>query len=249
MLVERVQRAAEREHHVVRHVDDVRDRPHPGRREPRLHPGRRRADRDVAEGATEVARAALEVLDTDVHGLLGGARGVDPRHRSELGARQRRDLARDPVDRLQVGAVEPGLDLEHVLPQREQVVERRSRGPLRGQDEDPGVVGAELELPLGEDHPLGELAAELRRLEPHAVGKHRAGQCDRDRVAGAEVPGAADDLARLALPHVHPAELEAIGVRVLVGSDDEPDAEEPEVAVGVLNPATDDAIDLAAGDG
>ena len=37
----------EREHHVVRHVDDVRDRPHAGRGQPRLQPHRRRANHSV----------------------------------------------------------------------------------------------------------------------------------------------------------------------------------------------------------
>ena len=41
--VERVQRAAERVHDVVRHVDDVRDRTHARRDEPGLQPVRRRA--------------------------------------------------------------------------------------------------------------------------------------------------------------------------------------------------------------
>ena len=38
-------------------------------------------------------------------------------------------------------------------------------GPTAGEDDDPGVVGAELELALGEDHPVGDLAAQLRLLE------------------------------------------------------------------------------------
>ncbi len=70
--VERVQRAAEREHHVVRHVDDVRDRAHPGGAQPRLQPDRRRADPHVAEAPADVARAALEVVDANRDRLLAG---------------------------------------------------------------------------------------------------------------------------------------------------------------------------------
>ena len=40
VVVEGVERAAEREHHVVRHVDDVRDRPHAGGEQARLQPRR-----------------------------------------------------------------------------------------------------------------------------------------------------------------------------------------------------------------
>ena len=57
----------------------------------------------------------------------------------------------------------------------------------------------------------------LERVMRAAVEQHRAGQRHRDRVAGAEVPGAAHDLARLALPHVDARELQAVGVRVLAG--------------------------------
>ena len=64
-------------------------------------------------------------------------------------------------------------------------------------------------------------------------GQHRARQRDRDGRARAEVPGAADDLARLALPHVHRAELEPVGVRVLARLEHAADAEEAEVAVDV----------------
>ncbi len=56
--VEGVERTAEREHDVVRHVDDVGDRAHPGGGDARAQPERRRPDRDVAEEAREVPRAA-----------------------------------------------------------------------------------------------------------------------------------------------------------------------------------------------
>ena len=42
--VEGVQRLAVFEHDVVRDIDDRVDRPHPGREQPPLHPGRRRSD-------------------------------------------------------------------------------------------------------------------------------------------------------------------------------------------------------------
>ena len=68
--VERMQRVAEAEHDVVRHVDDVRDRAHACVADARLQPQRRRADRDVAEQAPDVARAAVRVVDADVDGLV-----------------------------------------------------------------------------------------------------------------------------------------------------------------------------------
>ena len=55
----------------------------------------------------------------------------------------------------------------------------------------------------------------LPPLELEAARQRRAGERDGHGRAGAEVPGAADDLARLALADVDPAELEPVGVRVL----------------------------------
>jgi hypothetical protein len=106
------------------------------------------------------------------------------------------------------------------------------------------VVGAELELALGQDHPVGDGAAELGALEPPAVGQHGAGQGDGDRRAGTEVPGAAHDLTRLLLAHVDAAELQAVGVRMLAGFEHAPDAVEAEVPVLVRDAAVDDALDL-----
>src|SRR5438105_217377 len=72
--VESVERATERKHDVVRDVDDVRDRAHAGPDEPRLEPRRRGAEPRIAEGAADVTRAALEVLDRDVDLLVSRAR-------------------------------------------------------------------------------------------------------------------------------------------------------------------------------
>ena len=69
--VEGVQRAAERVHDVVGHVDDVRDRAHSGRGQARLQPGRRGRDPGVAEEAADVDRAAFGVLDRDGDLLVG----------------------------------------------------------------------------------------------------------------------------------------------------------------------------------
>ncbi len=112
---------------------------------------------------------------------------------------------------------------------------------------DPTVVVAELELTLGQDHPARGLAAELRLAERLiSAGQERAGQRHRDRRAGTEVPGTADDLARLSLADVDPAELQTVRVRVLTGLDDVPDEEAAEVAVDVGDTSMDDPVDLAA---
>ena len=117
-----------------------------------------------------------------------------------------------------------------------------------GQQHDPGVVGAEIDLVLGQDHPVGELAAHLALSSFSPFGKHRAGERDGHGRARAEVPGAADDLARLALPHVDAAELKPVGVRMLLRLDDLAHAEKPEIAVLVVHAAALDAVDLGRRD-
>ena len=101
--VERVERAPPHVHHVVRHVDDVRDRAHAGPVEARPQPLRRRADRDVSEGPADVARAAAEVLDRTSTstaplgcGSSGSGRRSSPSH-SAATSRARPDQ-REEVD-------------------------------------------------------------------------------------------------------------------------------------------------------
>jgi hypothetical protein len=110
------------------------------------------------------------------------------------------------------------------------------------------VVGAEVDLVLGEDHPVGELAAHLALLELEAVREHGAGERDGDRRAGAEVPRAADDLPRLALAQVDLRQLQPIGVRVLDRLEHLADAKEAEVAVGIGDAARLDPLDLGRRD-
>jgi hypothetical protein len=80
-------------------------------------------------------------------------------------AEERGDLTRDAVNRQQVGAVRRRLELEHGLAERQHVRERRPRFRAVVEDEDAAVVLAELELALGEDHPVRDLAAKLGLLE------------------------------------------------------------------------------------
>ena len=121
-------------------------------------------------------------------------------------------------------------------------------GSISGSTMIPEWSRAELDLVLGQDHPVRELAANLALLELQPAREPRAGQRDRHGRARAEVPGAADDLARVALPHVHAAELEPVGVRVLLGLEHAPDPEEPEVAVLVGHATALDPLHLRGRD-
>ena len=110
------------------------------------------------------------------------------------------------------------------------------------------MVGAEADLVLGEDHPGGDLAAHLAPVEREAVREHGAGQCHRDGRPDAEVPGAADDRARLGVAGVDLRELEPVGVRMLGRLDDAPDLELAEIAVLVRDAAVLDPFDLGRRD-
>ena len=176
--VERVQRLAGQQHHVVGDVDHVRDRALAGGHQPRLQPRRRGADLDVLEHARGEARAQLRALDGDPHAieLALAARVLAPGRERERGAGRGVDLAGDPVDRQAVGAVRRDLEHEHVGRDRQHALERHARlEPARLEHHDPVVLDADRELVLGEDHPVRLLAAELGDLQLRAVGHHGAG--------------------------------------------------------------------------
>ncbi len=203
---------------------------------------------DVAEGAAHVARTAFEIVDADVDALRAARLRIDARRRSELELEERRHLARDAVDAEQIDPVPRRVDVHDQVGEREHVGKRRPRLGF-GQDHDSGVIGAELELALGEDHSARDLAAQLRLPERGVgTGQLRARQRDRDGGAGAEVPRAADDLTRRSLPHVHLAELEPVGVRVLARLEDLADEEETVIAVLVDRPARLDRVHLSRAD-
>ena len=163
----------------------------------------------------------------------------------ELAAEQRRHLARNADHREQVDAVDRRRDVEHLVADRQHVDERRARLEPVGEHHDPRVVVAEPDLVLGEDHPARGLAAKLALVERLVEDRQeRAGKRDRDRRARLEVPGAAHDLPRVALPHVDLADAQPVGVRVRLDLEHAADEEAAEVAVDVGHADVEDALDL-----
>jgi hypothetical protein len=116
-----VQRLAQLEHDVVGHVDDERDRPHPGGEQPPLHPpraGRRRIDtvdaaRDEprARGVVQPHRPRVAVRGGHLH----PAHGVD-----EVGVVRARQLAGQAADGEAVAPVRGDGQLDHRVVQAEQ---------------------------------------------------------------------------------------------------------------------------------
>ena len=253
--IEGVQRLAAEQHRVVGDVDDVVDRALPGGHQTRLQPCRGRTDRDVVEDARREARTQLRALHDDLrarHRTLRSGVGR-PRRVGQRCAGRGVQLARDAVNAEAVGAVGCDLQLEHVLGDHQHVGQRRARRKLRVErhlveHHDSLTPGADLQLVLGEDHPFGDDAAQLRALELGAVGQHRAGQRHGNRLTGGDVRRAADDRRRPvavagALAEVDLAHAQAIGVRVRLDVEHAPDDE----AACIGHAVVVNRLDLRAG--
>ena len=243
--IEGMERAPPHVHDVVRDVHDVRDRSHVGEVQARTKPLGRRADRDVAEHPSDVARASVEVLDRDLDGFDVDDRGIVRCRRVELSVQQRRDLPRETDHREEIDPVDRRRDVEHVIADREDVGEWRSRLRPVLEHHDPGVILAEADLVLGEDHSPRELPAKGAFVERLVQDREiRSRERDRDRRTGLEVPCAADDLPRVAFSDVHLAHAEPVGVRVRRRLEHAADEEAAEISVGVGDAGIDDALDL-----
>ncbi len=233
--VERVQRLPVGEHDVVGHVDDVVDGPHAGVREARLEPRRGVPDAHAPDHGGAVARAQLRSgdLDRDVLGRRRAAerrRGRDGRRR-QVQARRRRDLAGDAVDAEAVRAVRGEFQLEHVLGHRQVALQRVSDDPLAREHRDARALVLVAELLLAHDHAVALDPAQVGLLQSEAALEHGSAERDRDHVPGDEVVCAADDLAHAAvpLPHVDGAQVEPVGVGVLLLGEDPADHEAAQV--------------------
>ena len=157
---------------------------------------------------------------------------------------ERRDLARDAVDREQVGPV-AASSRARARPRRA-AARPRAASPARARPSStrmPRVVAGRARARCSERIiPRETSPRSFASSSCVTAGEHRARKRDGDRRALAEVPRAADDLARLALPHVDAAELEPVRVRMLPGLDDAADAVEVGVAVLVGDAAAQDAL-------
>ena len=87
------------------------------------------------------------------------------------------------------------------------------------------MVLADPDLVLGQDHPVGLDAAQLRLAERRAVWHHRARARHRHDLARGDVGRAADDRARLAGAGVDRADGQAVGIRVRFRGQDVADDE------------------------
>ncbi len=170
--------------------------------------------------------------------------------RSSSGAQaqveDRRDVARDAAHRQQVRAVREDLEVEHHVRQRDALGERLAGGEAVAEHHDAVVLVGDLELALGEDHPVRELAAQPRALELAPVG-HRSPGSATATVSPAPKFHAPQTIWRgSGPPGVDPAELQSVGVRVRARLEHEPGEHETLDPVLLGQAATRDLLDLDA---
>ena len=239
VVVEGVDRLSRFEHHMVRDVHQVVDRPHPGGGQPLLHPAGRRAEFDILDQRQREAAAEIRILDLD-EGPAGDrrARPLDP----GVGRGQRRpgeggDFAGHAEDRKGVGAIR--RQVEHQHPVSQHLPQRGSRSAVAVEHQDAGVFGGQAEFRLRADHPGGHHPADPRflqrpRLPAPGIGQHRPLGGESDGLSRRDIRRPADDgLAPGSTVHGH--EDQPVGVRM------GPDLEHP--AQDHLLPGAADPLD------
>ena len=237
--VERVDRLAQLDHHVVAGIDDVADRAHAGGQQAHLHRIGRRADADAAHPATDEPRAQVRLHDVDDEPLSGRtARLLDlGRREPQRPTGHGRDLAGQAHDREGVAAVGLDVDVQHDI--AEEVGQGDADRRVRRQDEDPVRVRGHAQLVARAEHPVADHAHLLGSLDPAVARQHGPGQGDRHALAGGDVRRAAHDVERFAAPDGHPGQRQAVRPGMLLDRQQLADDHVPPVRAPAV-----DALDL-----
>ena len=142
----------------------------------------------------------------------GAAPAVDARVFHGLDLR-RQHLAENPAARLKLRGDGGLVRIEGVV-----IVQNRGgldRAVVK-------IVGGELQLLEGAEHPVGFHAAQLAAVDLLAAGQQRAVQRRGHQVAHMDVPRAGADLNRLLPAHVELADQHVVGIGVLLEGEDTP---------------------------
>ena len=139
------------EHHVVRDVDDVADRPDAGGSEPCLHPGRRGRNGDPGDQASHEAAATIGGVDADQVGGIAAPRLRDLRL-PDGQIENRTHLSRNAQVAEEIRAVRLDFEFENGVARIERV-QILSRGRARVEDHDSRRVLPQAELDRGAEHP------------------------------------------------------------------------------------------------
>ena len=223
MEVERVQRLAGLEHHVVCDIDDVIDAADADSFERVAQPARAGADRHAANDARVVARAVLGVVEPHIdqrRDILGALWQVGDLRQPQRVPGERADLAGDADEAVPVRPVRRHLQIiNYIVAAAAKVLgERLADLRVLRQNHQPFGILGEAQFLRRTHHALRLHAADfadldLERLRARLGGHLAAGHRQRNLAANLEIRRAADDLP-LARAVVHLAERQAVGVRV-----------------------------------
>ena len=230
VVVERVQRLAGLEHHIVGDIHHVADAAHPHLLEGGPEPVRARADLDALDDAGHVARAQVRCLEADANQIRRRRGGRVLRQgrvrQAQRVAGQRADLAGDADDAIQVGPVGGDFQvINHVAARPAEILGERLAHAGVGREDEQSLDGVRQPQFLGgAHHAVGLDAANLAHLDRHGSfarlgGQRHAGQDQRDFIAGREILRAADDLP-LAPAVLDAAHRELVGVGMLIACND-----------------------------
>ena len=172
------------------------------------------------------------------HVVIGlGDRGVGE---AQGGSGEGRDLARETDHAQRVAAVRLDVDVDDRL--ADQVGEGRAEGDLVAvaEDVDAVAIGPEAELDRAAQHPVADLAADLRALDPAVTGQDGPDEGGRHELVRLEVLGAAHDLELTAgLADVDACQPQGVRVRMPPDLEDAADDD-----VGPVRPGGLDGVDL-----
>ena len=223
MEVERVQRLAGLEHHVVCDIDDVIDAADADSFKRVAQPARAGADRHAANDARVIAWAVLGVVEPHIdqrRGILVALWQVGDLRQAQRVPGERADLAGDADEAVPVRPVRRHLQIvNHIVAAAAQVL-GKSLAHLRvlRQNHQPVGVRGKAQFLRRAHHALRLDAADysgldLERLRARLGRHHTAGRRQRNLAPDAKIRRATDDLP-LARAIVHLAEREPVGVRV-----------------------------------
>ena len=222
--VEGVHRLTALEHDVVGHVDPRADRAHARTAQAfddlRRHGG---AHVDVSHHAAGEPRTGGVLVDGHRERVVELGRERCHRVLDERQVVLRREIAGETTYRQAVGPVGCQVDLDDRVVEPEPGAEFGAGRGVAGEFHDAAPLLGESELGRRAQHAVRLDAAQLRLLEPGAVGQPPADPCEGGRETLARVRRTADDLQRLLLAGLDRADAQPVRVGVLPGRDDPPD--------------------------
>ena len=205
------------EQNIVGHVHDIGNGAHAHGMQAMAHAHGRRGHLDLGNDPARIqpAKLGLRNLNRD-DGFRAVGVQVQGQFRDAQGQVEGQGrLTRQAQHGEAVRAVGRDGDVQHFPVQFEHIHKPRAHcGGVR-QDHDAAVILGEAQFPLGADHAEGRRAAQFGFLDHRAVRQARAHQSHGHLLAGGHVGRAADDIQQFALPGIHLAAVQMVGVGVL----------------------------------